>query len=321
MTQVIEISIDLARPGVLPRVYAMQGEKNSRGILFHLLNNGQAWDPGEDCGVMVHFRRADGSGDSYNKAEDSTTAVSQAGSQIAVYLIGAVCERAGPVALTVELTKDDTVLATWPLQVKVVANPGCQPVVPGNHSAGGSMGYYDVDLTGPGNLEVTAGQLTAMDVTSEISLQELTEVLRKGQVPRVRIARPGSARWYPLDILDADAAMGDFADFTLVLCSDDQGGVTLQCSAYRTDHVFSVNGQKADPTGNVDVQAKAEQPVSMDLSGYAAGSIRLTYADGGIMDVSVGFDADGNPVRFTNGTEEFTVTWPAEEVAADGEGE
>ena len=44
-----------------------------------------------------------------------------------------------------------------------------------------------------------------------------------------------------------------------------------------------------------------------------------TYAS--FEDFYTGFDADGNPVRFTNGTEEFTVTWPAEEVAADGEGE
>lgn len=59
-----------------------------------------------------------------------------------------------------------------------------------------------------------------------------------------------------------------------------------------------------------------EQPRSVDMTNYEAGKIRLTYANDEAMDVSVEFDANGNPIKFSNGTEEFTITWP-EEVATD----
>ena len=59
-----------------------------------------------------------------------------------------------------------------------------------------------------------------------------------------------------------------------------------------------------------------EQPRSVDMTNYEAGKIRLTYANDEAMDVSVEFDTNGNPIKFSNGTEEFTITWP-EEVAAD----
>jgi hypothetical protein len=64
------------------------------------------------------------------------------------------------------------------------------------------------------------------------------------------------------------------------------------------------------PTSNL------EQPRSVDMTNYEAGKIRLTYANDEAMDVSVEFDTNGNPIKFSNGTEEFTVTWP-EEVATD----
>ena len=63
-------------------------------------------------------------------------------------------------------------------------------------------------------------------------------------------------------------------------------------------------------------QEEREHPISMDMTNYEAGKIRLTYANDEAMDVSVEFDANGNPIKFSNGTEEFTVTWP-EEVATD----
>ena len=76
----------------------------------------------------------------------------------------------------------------------------------------------------------------------------------------------------------------------------------------------SIENIEAELTGTI-----LEKPFKMDLSSYKTGMIRLYYADDGIMDVTVTFDEVGNPLSFSNGTDEFTITWPAEEVAESTE--
>jgi len=215
-----EISIDVRRPGVMPRVYAIQGEKNSRMIAYTLHENGENWAV-DGATATVRFRRGDGTGGSYTAPDEGGPELSVLANVVLVPLTQAVCAKAGPVTLVVELSKDGTLIATWPTVVTVAANPGC----------------------------------------------------------------------------------------SLVPEPEDEEA--------HTDCVKSVNGIPPDEDGNVEIKTASEQPVHMDISGFYDGLIVLDYEDGGKMNIDVTFDANGNPVKFSNGTEDFTITWPAEEAASE----
>lgn len=118
-----EIHLDIAHPGILPRVYAVQGEAESRVILFSMRCNGTDWSPPEGSEVSVGFCRADGSGGVYGTKEDGSAAVTLQGSRLSVVLTREVCAAVGPVDLTVEISSGGAVLATWPVRVEVRANP------------------------------------------------------------------------------------------------------------------------------------------------------------------------------------------------------
>lgn len=76
-----------------------------------------------------------------------------------------------------------------------------------------------------------------------------------------------------------------------------------------TDEKGNVVAREAPGGGN---GAAVEQFLTLDLSGYYDGIIKRIYADGGESNLDVTFDANGNPIKFSNGVEEFTVVWPAE---------
>lgn len=77
-----------------------------------------------------------------------------------------------------------------------------------------------------------------------------------------------------------------------------------------TDEKGNVVAREAPEGGN---GAASEQFLTLDLSGYYDGIIKRIYADGGESNLDVTFDANGNPIKFSNGTEEFEVVWPAED--------
>lgn len=118
-----EIYLDIAHPGILPRIYAVQGEAESRVILFSMRCNGTDWSPPEGSEVSVGFCRADGTGGVYGTTEDGSAAVTLLGNLLSVVLTKEVCAAVGPVDLTVEISSGGAVLATWPVRVEVRANP------------------------------------------------------------------------------------------------------------------------------------------------------------------------------------------------------
>ena len=145
------IKVELTRPGTLPRVYAVQGEKESRQIKFQLYENGDEWKGAVGAAANVRFRRADGTGGSF-----AGTTVS--GNAVYVALSEAVCTKAGPVVMVVELSENGVVLATWPVTVQVFANPGYQTMV--EEPEAGAQGKHQ------------AAEPYIIDLSSEVSLRE-----------------------------------------------------------------------------------------------------------------------------------------------------
>lgn len=327
------IRIDVNRPGIVPRLYAMQGEKNVRHVLFDLYEDGVAWEPGENVTAEVHFRRADGTGGSYSEPDEGGPAFSVLASIVGIPINEAVCAKAGPVALSVELSADGAVIATWPVTVMVEANPGCQaPVEDTEQGSGGSGGAtpYVIDAT---SIKVDFGD-TAIRLAVLTDIVNVDELLAAHEAGREIRMKTGVKNYDSGEVevkLDDYYEGADFHEFRGFACLsvlsysmfflhiDSDGDVTLQYVANPMGAVVkTVNGVAPDPeTGDVTVETAKETPIHTDLSGYYDGTIVLKYADGGSMNVAVTFDANGNPIKFSNGAEEFTITWPAEEATEE----
>lgn len=194
----------------------------------------------------------------------------------------------------------------------------------------GGVSTYVIDLTSVLTVDFWNSGSNRIDLTDTVDGAAILAATDKGSLLRLRLlTESGSTVEMALDDrLDTSTytQFGGIADnpqyesyaqFQLRIRTD-SGAVELVYHPHvMASVVTSINGIPPDENGNVDIETSSEQPVSIDLSNYEAGSIRLTYADGGAMDVAVTFDENGNPIKFSNGTEEFTITWPAEEVTGE----
>lgn len=171
-----------------------------------------------------------------------------------------------------------------------------------------------------------------IDVTSAVPVGVIQDLAQGNKYKSVRLILSASSTATVEILLDGIYRATDRACFyigttgnlnksswsTLFLVPDqnEDGSLTLTLRSYLNQAkslVKTVNGIGPDENGNVEVKAAEEKPIHTDLSSYNDGLIVLEYADGGRMNVQVTFDENGNPIKFSNGVEEFTVTWPAEE--------
>ena len=317
-TATVIINVDLARPGTLPRIYAVQGEKGSRIIRFRLYENGAEWIEATNAATTVHFRRADGTGGSFDGQAVS-------GNDVYVTLSEAVCAKAGPVNLVVELSENATVIVTWPVTVQVAANPGCQPMEEdpqggsqsGSQAGSGScLSQYIIDLSEKVSLKEEDFSKYGIDVSSLVDAAAVLAAKENGSQIVLKLQKGDTAGEYvfvPLDYHGSEnAAQGVVYSFGGATCVF-RKSLSMAQLRVNADDPLQLDAFvfiRSVPTDSL------EQPRSVDMTNYEAGKIRLTYANDEAMDVSVEFDTNGNPIKFSNGTEEFTVTWP-EEVVTD----
>lgn len=332
MNTVTTIHVDLARPGPLPRAYAVQGEKNSRQIIFCLHENGVPWGIDAECGVAVHYRRADGTGGSFNANADGAPEVTISENLLHLTLSAAMCARPGPVTLVVELSKDDTAIATWPILVQVAANPGCQD--PSGYIEGiqwtpnrylgtdenGNVvakGYLDGSL----ELDLTAyavdysKAVQVLDVTDAIE-PALLQALAEGKEPRLVRVKFLSGAGQAVEMALHDrfvmstgfyAYFGTSGNLTYVSYStmflvfgyDADAGTwhaKLRCYMNQLkDFVKTVNGQAPDEGGNVEVAVSGlTGTAKLDFTNWDSGSFTETLSDGTTVEHTVTRDADGN---------------------------
>lgn len=134
---IANVTMDLTGCGT-PRVYAVQGDKNTRGIRMWLYQNGQPYDPGAAT-VVVRYCRPDGCGGSYDALEDGGKAGFVGDNAVTVYLAPAVLSVPGPVRLAVGLMVGETEINTFTVIVDVEANPGLVPTAEGYYKVLGSL--------------------------------------------------------------------------------------------------------------------------------------------------------------------------------------
>lgn len=117
-------NMDLATPDVIPVITAVQDDRYSRNIEVSLYENGEALELPGDTTAVVSYRKADGTGGSYDTMPDGTTACTISGNTVTAALAPQVLTVPGPVALVVGLVSGETKLHTFIVSLDVQPNPG-----------------------------------------------------------------------------------------------------------------------------------------------------------------------------------------------------
>ena len=138
-------SINLAVRGVPPHVDVMQGDKYSRDILVALTEAGIDREIPEGATAIVYFAKPDGTGGSYDKLPDGSSACSFLANMVTVHLAPQVCTVAGLVKLSVCLMVDGTEMYTFPIHIHVHPTPGFNAKSEDYYNP--ALGFYDIDLT------------------------------------------------------------------------------------------------------------------------------------------------------------------------------
>ena len=124
MEAIHNITVDMVKKGVTPRVYAMQYDTNARVVRVELLSNGAPWNPPEDAAISLSYQKPDGTIGFYSKLEADESAVSVNGNTVTVTLAHQVLTVAGVVSAAIVAIQGNQRIATFPFDIHVSEDPG-----------------------------------------------------------------------------------------------------------------------------------------------------------------------------------------------------
>ena len=123
MEVIHNITIDMVRKGVTPRVYAMQFDTDTRNVQVQMLSNGEPWEPPQGAVISLSYRKSDGTKGFYNLLEENVSAVHVSGNLVTVTLAKQVLTVAGKVDAALIVHSGDLRIATFPFEIHVTADP------------------------------------------------------------------------------------------------------------------------------------------------------------------------------------------------------
>lgn len=113
---------DLQTPGFPPIINAVQGEQYSRRIKLALYSAGVAWTVPAGVYVAMRYKKPDGTRGYYDTMPDGTQAWSAEENVVNIYVAPQMLTVAGVVLAQVEIIQNDSILATFPLRLRVAEN-------------------------------------------------------------------------------------------------------------------------------------------------------------------------------------------------------
>ena len=116
------ISADLQAPGYPPIVHAVQGEQYSRQLKMALYDGGVAWTVPGGVFVAMRYSKPDGTTGYYDTLPDGTQAWSTEGNTVSIYVAPQMLTVPGVVQGQLEIIQNQSILASFPLRLKVAAN-------------------------------------------------------------------------------------------------------------------------------------------------------------------------------------------------------
>lgn len=125
MTVTTNISLDLLRPSVYPKVNAVKDDVCTRDVLISLYSGGVSWLVPEGVSAAVGYRKPDGTVGLYDTLPDGSSAVSISGNSVTLTLAAQMLTAVGSVDVSVTLLDESrNQISTFPFNVIVAPNPG-----------------------------------------------------------------------------------------------------------------------------------------------------------------------------------------------------
>ena len=165
------LRIDLANPGLPPRLQVTQDDSVSHVITIHLKEQGHPWLIPPDATVLIHFRKSDRTGGVYDTLPDGTAAGAILGNELRIILAPQVLTASGETALAVTLIRGVSRLTAARIVLQVAPCPGF---------AGISESYSYVSAFIPQPRSAAPGQLLQVKEVNELGVVLSTEAVNGG---------------------------------------------------------------------------------------------------------------------------------------------
>lgn len=123
-----KVSMDLQHPSHPAVVNAVQGDTDTRKLEIALYSGGATWPIPGNTVIAVRYRKPDGTKGYYDSLPDGTTAYNIVGNVATISLAPQMLTVAGSVTAILEMIQGNHILATFPIQVNVAANPAAGAV-------------------------------------------------------------------------------------------------------------------------------------------------------------------------------------------------
>lgn len=117
------IEMDLAEIGITKRIFAVQGDKNTRSVKITLTCAGEPWKIPDGVIGIVRFRKPDDTGGTYDTMPDGSVAVTVDNNAMTAQLAPQMLTAPGCVLAQVEMTTGEKVLCTFAFKIVVEPDP------------------------------------------------------------------------------------------------------------------------------------------------------------------------------------------------------
>lgn len=114
-----KLTMDIVTREVTPCIHAVQDDRYSRNLELHLYSNSLPYAPGQDCKVLVRYKKPDGTMGLYDTLPNGTQSWFIESNILTVALAPQVCTVAGDVTLWVVLVEGDAELSTFAIRLDV----------------------------------------------------------------------------------------------------------------------------------------------------------------------------------------------------------